>query len=112
MPDQNKFFSEILSSELNVPITIKNSSYKSGGCINNAMKVETNEGPFFIKWQKGIPGDMFEKEAAGLELLAKTEALKIPEIVGYGRLNGFDYLVLEYIESTGAHRDYWSAYAW
>ena len=60
------FFAEVLKSTFGNHINILNTTHKSGGCINNALKLHTNEGDYFLKWQVGIPEDMFKKEAAGL----------------------------------------------
>ncbi|NLF43328.1 MAG: fructosamine kinase family protein [Bacteroidales bacterium] len=70
-----------------------------GGSINEAIKVYSNRGNFFIKYNKSkkYPG-MFEKEAKGLKILKETENILIPEIYGYEELEAYSFLVLEFIE--------------
>jgi fructosamine-3-kinase len=48
---------------------------------------------------------MFEKEANGLRLLAKTHTFKIPKTIAQGEINNHSYLLLEYISpgETGNH---------
>jgi len=103
----NSFFEAVLSDALGRTIKLKNTSFKSGGCINNALKLMTSEGDFFLKWQTGIPEDMFEKEAEGLKLLSKGSKIKIPEVFGFGKIEGKHYLLLEHIESVSPLGSYW-----
>jgi fructosamine-3-kinase len=51
---------------------------------------------------------MFEKEAAGLNLLACTNTIKIPGVIATGNSGEFAYLLLEFIETGLAGRDFWS----
>lgn len=103
----NKFFVAILEHAIGKPIHLKSTEFKSGGCINNTLKLITNHGDYFLKWQSGIPEDMFQKEADGLKLLARAGNIKIPEVIGYGIIEGKHYLLMENIESTPPLRDYW-----
>ena len=79
------FIQNALSETLGVDISVKSSNGVSGGCINNAVKVDTSEGVYFVKWHASIPDDMFEKEARGLELLAKAGTIQVPKVFGYGK---------------------------
>lgn len=74
----------------------------SGGSINNAVKIETRQKSYFMKWNSDSQAeDMFNKEAKGLHLLedAGTDLL-IPKIMGtgYDEQSGICYLVMEYLE--------------
>ena len=51
---------------------------------------------YFLKYNPSISNDMFIKEANGLKELAKSDAIRIPEVLGFDD----DYILLEYI-STG-----------
>ena len=66
----------------------------SGGCINNTLKIITNYGNFFLKWNVNASDDMFEIEVKGLELLRESMTIYIPEIISYGQR----YLLMEFIE--------------
>ena len=103
----NKFFESVLEAAFGKSITVRSTAFQSGGCINNALKLHTADRDYFIKWQTGIPGDMFQKEADGLALLANAGSLKIPEVYAYGKLDGKHYLLMEYIEGSSPNRNYW-----
>lgn len=104
----NQFFEAVLEESLGRPVNVKNTQFKSGGCINNALKLNTNEGDFFLKWQSGIPEDMFQKEALGLKLLTAAGDIKIPEVIAFGKMDGKHYLLMENIESAPASSSYWT----
>ena len=101
------FFELILEHALGKPVKVKRTTFKSGGCINNALKLTTSEGDYFLKWQSDIPEDMFEKEAKGLKLLAKTGSIKIPKVISFGKFEGKHYLLMENIESSPPSKNYW-----
>lgn len=101
------FFEVVLKEALGKSVQVKSTAFKSGGCINNALKLTTSEGDFFLKWQIGIPEDMFQKEAEGLKLLAKSGSIKIPEVLAYGKLGEKHYLLMENIESAAPTGSYW-----
>lgn len=71
-----------------------------GGCINQAFKIITASGVYFVKLNDATayPG-MFEAEAYGLEVLRKAKALSIPAVITSGEAQGKSFLVLEWIES-------------
>ncbi|NJN24979.1 MAG: fructosamine kinase family protein [Cyclobacteriaceae bacterium] len=106
-PGGHVFFEKVLFETLGRPVAVRDAVFRSGGCINNALQVKTNEGDYFIKWQSGIAGDMFEKEAAGLTLLKQAKCMNIPEVLAYGLMDGKHYLVLEYIEAGKKKNNYW-----
>ncbi len=103
----NKFFEAVLENVFSKSITVKSTSSKSGGCINNALKLNTSEGDYFLKWQIGIPEDMFQKEAEGLKLMSMNGTIKIPKVFGYGKLEERHFLLLEHIESNIPSNNYW-----
>jgi fructosamine-3-kinase len=59
-----------------------------GGCINNAMRLETAQDLYLLKWNRdGQPG-MFGCEARGLELLAGTQTVRVPAVRFYQDTDG------------------------
>lgn len=104
---EENFFEKILHEVFGRPIQVLSSHFKSGGCINNTLQLQTAEGDFFIKWQSNIPEDMFEKEAAGLKALKHSKSMKIPEVLAFGKMDGKHYLLMEYIESAPPSTNYW-----
>jgi fructosamine-3-kinase len=71
-----------------------------GGCINNAARVETSAGDYFVKWNESGPRDLFEREADGLRAMAAAGSeLAIPRVFGaWGpRPDGPPMIVMEYL---------------
>jgi fructosamine-3-kinase len=99
---------ELLSQQTGKETEIINSSSVGGGCINNAMKVETNEGGFFLKWNdaKRFPR-MFEAEAKGLALLKPANAISIPEVIATGEAENYSFILMEFIEAGSRQKNFW-----
>lgn len=84
-----------------------NSVPVSGGSINQAAKVETDGGIFFLKWKRDAPERFFEAEAKGLKKLREADSpLRVPKVYtcesdagGYG-----NFILMEFIE-TGTGSD-------
>jgi fructosamine-3-kinase len=72
----------------------------AGGDINQAARVETAQGVYFVKWHPASQPDMFVCEAKGLALLAAADAARVPAVVGKGRVpdSKAAFLILEWIE--------------
>jgi len=76
----------------------------SGGCISEAWQVRTTEETVFVKLSKGLLPGMLSAEAQGLHELAKSEAIRVPEVI---RLTE-DFLVLEFIPTAiNPPTDFW-----
>jgi fructosamine-3-kinase len=70
----------------------------TGGCINKAWRVNSGEGPVFIKTNEpGFLG-MFEAEADGLTELATANGVRVPRPIACGSTGEEAWLVLEWIE--------------
>ncbi len=108
----NNFFEAVLENAYSKSITVKSSNFKSGGCISNALKLNTSNGDYFLKWQVGIPEDMFQKEAEGLKLLAANGSIRIPKVFAFGKLEERHYLLLEHIESSAPSNNYWENFGY
>ena len=92
-----------LSARHGTRVTIGAARPVSGGCIHHALKVETDHGPCFLKWDRGAAGSGFGAEARGLDALREAaeeeELLAVPEVLGVGEAEGDDagWLALEYL---------------
>ncbi len=87
--------------------TLTGSSSVTGGCINSAACVDTDSGDrVFVKWNAHAPADFFRREAEGLEALAATGPLRIPEVLGLSAPGspGPPWLALEYVPSGRTDR--------
>ena len=77
----------------------------SGGCVSEALQVRTTEETVFVKLSKGLLPGMLSAEAQGLHELAKSGAIRVPEVI---RLTE-DFLILEFIPTAINHpSDFWS----
>jgi len=74
-----------------------------GGDINQAARLEIGGTACFLKWHVRAPEGMLRAEAEGLRLLAQADAVRVPQVIAQGEVDGTGYLLLEYIEQQG-HR--------
>ncbi|MBI5713466.1 MAG: fructosamine kinase family protein [Chloroflexi bacterium] len=89
-----------------------------GGCINNAARLETENGSLFLKTNEHCPLDMFEREAEGLNALrpspptplpAKTSLAgreaspRVPQVFCVGA----NFILLEYIDAGARKNNFW-----
>lgn len=84
-------------------ITVNSQSAVSGGSINQAVRLATDQGDLFLKFNNQAPDDFFIKEAEGLSLLKSAASdLRIPDIVAVqDNADGVPgFLLMEYIESN------------
>ena len=57
-----------LSNALNTTVTFTEATLLTGGCINNAVKLKTDKGLFFVKWNINAKTNMFQSEYRGLKV--------------------------------------------
>ena len=101
LPDELRKSVELtLTVQFGKPVEISEFRSIGGGCINEAFYLKTNIGKYFIKYNSSteFPG-MFNKEAAGLKILADTKTLEIPEVIATVEAGNYAYLLLLYIET-------------
>lgn len=89
---------EILSGITSRPVLSMQSV--SGGDINDAYKLVTADGYFFLKTNDRIaePDRMFREEAIALNFIAETGEARVPGVLTHGRLHDMGFLVLEWIQ--------------
>ena len=83
----------------------------SGGDINEAFALDTDQGRFFMKLNDAhrYP-EMFQIEAGGLHALAEHFPLKVPEVISVGEVANKQYLLLEWLQpATNTHQS-WEAF--
>ena len=99
---------QVLANHYKTAVTINSSSGVGGGCINDAHRIETTAGHFFVKYNDAnrYPG-MFKAEARGLDLLRKSNTVYVPKVVGFGETRRYSLLVLEYIDAASQAADFW-----
>lgn len=80
----------------------------SGGCINDAKRLQTTAGDFFIKVNSAVRfPNMFSTEAKGLELLRSVDEIYVPEVIAVGEFGGQQFLITEFIDSGERVDDFW-----
>jgi protein-ribulosamine 3-kinase len=108
-PDNLKKSVELtLTGKFGKPVQISEIRSVGGGCINESYSINTNNGRYFIKYNSATayPG-MFEKEAAGLNILADTNAITVPEVIETAETETEAYLLLKYVQSGSPCPDFW-----
>ena len=105
--EQIQFFETILFESVGYQVQVSGYQFLGGGNINNAVRLDTDQGYFFVKWNEMGQADAFSCEASGLELLRGANEISIPEVVGYGHNYQKAYLILEYIYSSRQQSNYW-----
>ena len=99
----NKQIEQKLSDRFGSNVIIIKTSLITGGCINNAAKLKTNRGIFFVKWNTNTQPKMFEAENSGLNLLKNTQTMSIPLVFAFDN----NFLVLEYIPNYIPNTIFW-----
>ncbi len=108
-PDNNPFFEQVLFESTGQNLKVLEVQFLSGGCINNAVRLRTAAGDFFLKWNEQAAENMFAAEAEGLRILRNNGSVRIPEVLGQGKVEGSYYLLLEYISSSKPSAGYWES---
>ena len=91
-----------LSATLGSRVRLEVPGAVAGGSINQAFRIDSNEGPFFAKVNTADGLDMFAAEAEGLEELQQSELLRVPTPLAWGVAGQRAFLVLEYLELGGS----------
>jgi fructosamine-3-kinase len=95
-----------LGNALNTTITVNGESSIVGGCINNAIKINTNKGDFFVKWNTNSKANMFQTEYNGLKVLKDTNTIRIPNVLCFDD----DFLILEFIPPSNPNNAFWEVF--
>jgi fructosamine-3-kinase len=69
-----------------------------GGDISAAWRLETVEGPVFVKTGPASSSDMFTAEAEGLAELAGPGVIRVPGVIACGASGDSAFLVLEWLD--------------
>lgn len=91
-----------ISEHLGRPYSIKSKSSVGGGCINSAFRIKSEDQEYFLKLNSADKLEMFVAEAEGLQELANTKAIHVPEPICYGTTNGQAFIVMESLNLGGS----------
>jgi len=98
----------ILARRTGGAATIRETFPVGGGSINDAWRLETRGGRFFLKTNDAAPfPDLFEAEADGLGRLRGAAALRVPGSIAHGEERDTVFLLLEWIESAPRSASFW-----
>ncbi len=86
------------------PFVINNIDSVSGGCINSAFILQSENSSYFIKLNQAKFLPMFEAEFAGLKELRKTKTIRIPQPIVCGISADKTFLVLENTPLTSSSK--------
>jgi fructosamine-3-kinase len=76
-----------------------------GGSINESFRIEGDgETRYFLKLNDARHHAMFAAETAGLDAIAATATIRVPQAIALGIIDEQSYLVLEHLDLT-AHGD-------
>jgi protein-ribulosamine 3-kinase len=95
-----------LTDRFGKQVVINLAEFIGGGCINNALKLNTNQGPFFMKWNANGPTDLFVREAESLLELRKAAEgqIVVPEVFATKEVaDEPGFLVQEFLPSKNAN---------
>jgi protein-ribulosamine 3-kinase len=104
----SQYITSWLQREISLSTEIISSTPLGGGSINEAFRIETSSGPFFIKFNqaKRYPG-MFTAEAKGLVILEKAGCIRVPKVLHSAETGNFAFLLLEYINVAATVSNFW-----
>jgi len=75
----------------------------AGGSINNAFVITGDDGEqYFVKINHAGQLPMFQAEARGLQALASSHSIRVPNPVCFGDDGMQSYIVLEYLDLSGS----------
>lgn len=86
--------------ELGLTESIQTYKSVSGGDINEAFYVQTNEAEFFVKLNRNVPADFFEFEKQGLDAIRESHSIAVPKVHGIvtDRNSNIPMLWLDWVE--------------
>ena len=102
------FLEDSISNSIHKRVKIDEVLKASGGSINQAHKLKTNSGFFFVKQNSAsrFP-EMFAQEVLGLKLLQEKSRFIIPEVIGEFQLDDVSFLVLDHLNQDIPNQKFW-----
>jgi len=88
-------------------IVLESATAVGGGCIHHATRLETSQGPIFLKYNHPHEFGNFEAERRGLGLLHATSTLRTPEPFVTGQSDSHAFFAMEFLESGSRPSNFW-----
>lgn len=106
-----KEITDDIQDRLHISMSAHSYTPCGGGCINHSGKLVVDGLSYFIKWNDNVLySGMFKAEVVGLEILRKTNTLRIPKVTSQGKTWSVQYVILEWIESQRRSTDFWNSF--
>jgi fructosamine-3-kinase len=80
-----------------------------GGSINQAYALSDDERTYFVKLNQASQLAMFEAEALGLEQIADSQTIRVPQPIGWGIADQTAYIVMEWLDLGYGNQQAWVA---
>lgn len=90
-----------ISNSTGKPFVIDINRAVGGGDINTATRITDGEREYFVKTNHVRYGDMFVAEAEGLQAMAASHTIRVPEVIAYGSDAAQCYIVMENLDLSG-----------
>jgi len=102
---------ELLKSHTGNKALIEQTQAVGGGSINAAYRIRYAGQDYFLKYNQArrFP-KMLELEAQGLNLLANSKKICLPEVIGKGEAGQTAFLLLEHIEAGYPDNNFWEVF--
>lgn len=112
IPEEIKKAIQIYWAESGKSNEILNVISISGGSINAAFCIETLDESYFLKYNSASAHpQMFSTEFKGLELLSKTNTIRVPVPLFQYEGNKYSCILMEYIANKEKKTDFWELFA-
>jgi fructosamine-3-kinase len=102
MPDP---IAEALSKAIGIDVIAGSAVTVAGGSIHEALRYRTDDGSVFLKTGPASVASMFAAEAAGLNALVATQAIRVPGVLALGHMGERAFLCLEWLDLVAPTRD-------
>jgi len=100
-----------INAKLDSQLKLERVNLIGGGSINDARRLETSEGIFFVKLNEAEPfPGMLKAEAQGLEFLGEHSTFDIPKPIATGETEGTQWIIMEHIAQGNKTDDYWETF--
>lgn len=91
--------SAVIHAATQRPFEVRDAVAVGGGSINQAYRLAGTDGSrYFLKLNDARHAAMFAAEAQGLNAIAATQTLRVPQPIAHGSADGHSFLVLEHLE--------------
>ncbi|MEB3294678.1 MAG: fructosamine kinase family protein [Synechococcales bacterium] len=85
------------------PFILRDRRSVGGGCINQGYQLRgADDRCYFVKLNRAEQVAMFEAEAIGLQQIAATQTMRVPQPILWGTVEQTGFLVLEWLDLGGS----------